>query len=85
MTKSNVLTGKKRVEMALCGGKPEVIPIVPIYDYAYIMNAIGCDVREWITASSDERTGFIEKALLRHPEVDGYFVHEGTSPIIADN
>ena len=73
------MTGKERVEIALRGGRPDLIPIVPIHDYGYIMKAAGRDPREWTTASSDDRTRFIEEGLRLHPEVDGYFVHSGTT------
>ena len=72
------MTGKRRVEIALRGGKPDLIPIIPIYDAGYILKGIGRDVREWITASSDERVGFIEEGMLMHPDIDGYYVHTGT-------
>ena len=35
------MTGKERVAAALRGEKPDRIPIVPIYDYGYLMRHTG--------------------------------------------
>ena len=70
------MNSKERVEIALQGGKPDCVPIVPIYDFAYVMRSTGRDPREWITASAQERIDTIEESFLRH-DVDGIFVHGG--------
>ena len=64
--------------VALEGGRPDRVPLCPIYDFGYVMTCQGRDPREWITASSRQRTCFIEEAFLQH-EVDGYYVHAGTN------
>lgn len=69
---------RERVEIALEGGKPDRVPIVPIYDFGYLTKCTGHDPREYVTASSAERIRLIEEAFLRH-EVDGIFVHSGTT------
>jgi hypothetical protein len=71
-------TPKQRVAIALSGGKPDRIPIMPIYDVGYVAASIGKDIREYLTASSQERISIIEENFLRH-EVDGFFVHAGTN------
>src|SRR3990172_10422645 len=68
----------ERVEIALRGGKPDRVPIVPIYDMGYLMNCLGRDEREYQTASSNERIRIVEESFLRH-EVDGIFTHIGTN------
>lgn len=55
----------ERVEIALRGGRPDVVPIVPIYDYGYIMSSFGRDPREWWTVSAAERGAMIEQSFLR--------------------
>jgi len=72
------MTSKERVEIALQGGKPDVIPIVPIYDMGYVQRCAGRDIREWYTGTSAEHTRSIGEAFLRHlPRLDGIFVHGG--------
>jgi len=78
------MTPRRRVEIALQGGKPDRIPVVPIYDFGYIMRSTGRDPRGWITASAEERITCIEEAFLRH-QVDGYFVHSGCNDNWADS
>ena len=67
---------KERVRTALEGGKPDQVPIVPIYDFGYMMRSTGRDIREWVTASAQDRIDVIEESFLLH-DVDGYFVHVG--------
>jgi hypothetical protein len=74
----------ERVEATLRGCKPDRVPIVPIYDYGYLMSSAGRDIRDYITASGEQRVELIEKNFLRH-EVDGFFVHIGTSGDWAEN
>ena len=49
------MTGKERVAVALRGGKPDRVPIVPIYDLGYVMRSTGRDIREWMTATAASR------------------------------
>lgn len=67
----------ERVETGLNGQKADRIPIVPIYDYGYVMTSIGRDMRSYMTASAKERIEFIEESFLRHKMIDGLFVHAG--------
>lgn len=69
---------KERVEIALKGGKPDRVPIVPIYDIGYVMRSLGRDPRQQITATTEESVQIIEENFLLH-EVDGIFVHYGNS------
>ena len=73
------MTPKAQVDIALRGGKPANVPIVPIYDFGYVMHSIDRDVREYLTAGGAERVQLIEENFLRHREVDGFFVHAGTN------
>jgi len=79
-----MLTPEQRVEVALRGDKPDRVPIVPIYDFGYVMKSIGRDAREYVTATAAERIRIIEESFLRH-EVDGCFVHGGTTDDWANN
>ena len=72
------MNSKERLESALQGGKPDRMPIMPIYDYAYIMNSTGHDPREYHTATAAERIQYLEEGFLRH-DVDGYLVFPGTN------
>ncbi|NQU10980.1 hypothetical protein HQ590_09335 [bacterium] len=72
------MTGRERVEIALRGGKPDRVPVVPIYDCGYVMRSTGRDLREWRTHTGAERIAAIEASFLRH-DVDGVFVHYGTT------
>ena len=73
-----MLTPEQRVEAALRGDKPDRVPIVPIYDFGYVMKCIGRDAREYVTSFAVERIRFVEESFLRH-EVDGCLVHSGTN------
>lgn len=68
---------RERVEIALGGGKPDRVPVVPIYDMGYVTASTGRDAREWVTGPSADRVRMIEESFLRH-DVDGLFVHSGT-------
>ena len=72
------MTPRQRVEIALEGGKPDRVPVVPIYDFGYLMKSIGRDPREYCTHNAAERIQAAEESFLRH-EVDGIFVHGGTN------
>jgi uroporphyrinogen-III decarboxylase len=72
------MTCRERVEVALKGGKPDRVPIVPIYDMGYVMRSIGQDVREYCTHNAAGRLQAIEESFLRH-DVDGIFVHGGAN------
>jgi hypothetical protein len=48
------------------------------YDNGYILRSAGRDVREWRTATAQEKVHMIESAFLRH-DVDGFFVHPGNT------
>lgn len=50
------MTPKKRVEIALRGGKPDRVPIFPIYDMGYVTRSIARDQREWITGGAFDVT-----------------------------
>jgi len=66
----------ERAEIALKGQKPDRVPVIPIYDAGYIMKIAGRNARDFISASGQQRIGYIEKSFLRH-KVDGLFVHPG--------
>lgn len=68
----------ERIQVALSGGKPDRVPILPIYDKGYVFASIGRDPREFLTAPAAERLAVIEQNFLRHA-VDGLFVYEGTN------
>lgn len=68
----------ERTEEAFRGGRPDRVPIVPIYDIGYIAKAAEVDVRTIMTQGGEFRTKIIEKAFLRH-KVDGFFVHRGVN------
>ena len=72
------MTPKQRVEIALRGGRPDCVPLVPIYDIGYVMSSLGRDLREYPTHTADERIRVIEQSFLLH-NVDGFFVHAGTN------
>jgi len=72
------MTSRERVAAALEGGKPDCIPIFPVYDYGYMMASIGRDAREFITASASQRIRLIEESFLRH-DVDGMHVYSGAT------
>ena len=69
---------RERLDVALRGGKPDRMPIMPIYDYAYMMNNTGHDPREYHTATAAERIQYTEGGFLLH-DVDGFFCWPGTS------
>jgi len=71
------MMGKERIAAALRGGKPDRIPILPIYDIGYVLRSTGHDVREWAVATCTERTRIIEESFLLHPDIDGLFIHGG--------
>ena len=71
------MTPKERVAIALRGGKPDRIPIVPIYDMGYVCNSAGADLRMWDLCSADEKIRIIEDNFLLHKGIDGFFVHIG--------
>ena len=70
------MTSKERVRIALEGGKPDKVPVFPIYDCGYILRATGRDLRDWVARGSRERVRIVEDGLLLH-DVDGMFVHAG--------
>ena len=72
------MTPKERANIALRGGRPDRVPIVPIYDVGYIMARLNRDIRYYEIASPDERIAIVEKSLFLH-EVDGIFLHPGTN------
>lgn len=67
-------SARDRVRISLEGGKPDRVPIYPIYDAGYICQISGHDPRAWIASTPAERIEMIERAFLRHP-VDGLFSH----------
>jgi hypothetical protein len=71
------MTGKERIAVALRGGKPDRVPILPIYDIGYVLRGTGRDVREWAIASAAERIRILEDSFLLHREIDGLFIHGG--------
>ena len=66
----------ERVETALRGKMPDRVPIVPIYDWGYVIKLSGADPRKALTATPSERSRYMENAFARH-NVDGCFVHSG--------
>lgn len=72
------MTPRERVRIAMEGGRPDRVPVVPIYDVGYLMRAIGHDPREWAVAGTADKVRFVDEGFLRH-DVDGYFVHDGTA------
>lgn len=73
------MTGKERIAIALQGGKPDRVPILPIYDYNYILNNTGRELRRWALAGAAERVQIVEDSFLLHREIDGLFLHGGGS------
>ena len=71
------MTGKERIAIALQGGRPDRVPILPIYDIGYVLRSTEHDVREWSLATCAERTRIIEESFLLHTDIDGLFVHTG--------
>jgi len=71
------MTGKERIAVALQGGKPDCVPILPIYDIGYVLRSTGHDVREWAIATCAERVRILEDSFLLHRDIDGIFVHGG--------
>jgi uroporphyrinogen-III decarboxylase len=78
------LTGKERIATALQGGKPDRVPILPIYTAAYILTAAGRDPRAWLAGTPEDRLRLMDDTLRIHPEVDGCFVHPGKPADWAD-
>lgn len=78
------MTPKERVAVALRGGKPDRIPIVPIYDMGYICNRLGIDQRRWNLCGADEKIRIIEESFHLHDGLDGFFVHAGNNDEAAD-
>jgi hypothetical protein len=66
------------VDTALHGGRPDRVPIFPIYDIGYVARLSGLDVRSYLFCTPTERLGLLETAFLRH-RVDGFFCHTGIS------
>ena len=66
----------ERVQTALRGRTPDRVPVVPIYDWGYVIKLSGADPRKAITATPSERAEHMENAFVRH-KVDGCFVHSG--------
>ena len=64
------MISKKRIEIAMGGGKPDRVPVFPIYDWGYVARSVGGDIREFIVGSSGQRTEMIRESFLRH-RVDG--------------
>lgn len=77
------MTGKERIEIALRGCTPDCLPILPIYDYGYLLSSTGRDLREWSITSGTERVRIIEESFLLHKEIDGLFVHAGANDELA--
>jgi len=75
------MTGKERIAAALRGGKPDRVPILPIYDIGYVLRSTGHDVREWSLSTSAERTRILEESFLLHRDIDGIFVHAGVNDV----
>ena len=73
------MTSNQRVAIALRGGKPDRVPIVPIFDAGYICRSTGRDLRVLGTCSGAERIAAIEECFLRHPGLDGLHVNSGCS------
>jgi hypothetical protein len=71
------MTSKERVAIALQGGKPDRIPIVPFYDDGYVQKNTGRDVRSWGLCSAREGIQMIEEGFLLHKDIDGMVVHDG--------
>ncbi len=66
----------ERVETALRGLKPDLVPIFPLYNYGYFMSNTKRDKREFLTASGKQRIEYNEQAFLLH-EADGFVVTRG--------
>lgn len=67
---------KERVKIALSGSKPDRAPIVPIFDYGFIMKINHQDPRERFICSNEDLIRYNEQAFLRFA-LDGFFVHFG--------
>ena len=70
------MTGRERLETAIRGGKPDRVPVCPIYDIGYVAACLDLSPRDVLTASREQYADIIEKGFLRH-DVDGYYVHGG--------
>ena len=62
------MTPRERVRIAMEGGKPDRVPVVPIYDVGYLMRAIGRDPREWAVAGTADK---VTEFLLREVKAGG--------------
>lgn len=78
------MTSAQRFKTILSGGKPDRVPTLAIYDWAYIMQSNGNDLRSFITANSKQRIHYIEQGFLKH-NVDAFLVHIGQNNDFADN
>lgn len=72
------MTGRERLEMAIRGGKPDRVPVCPIYDIGYVASCAGLTSRDVVTSSREKYAQIIERGFVQH-DVDGYYVHGGTS------
>jgi hypothetical protein len=70
------MNSRERIETALRGGKPDRVPIMPIYDIGYVYRSIGRDPREYHVIAERDATLNLEQSFLAH-DVDGIFVHRG--------
>lgn len=71
------MTGKERVEIALRGGTPDRVPVVPIFDTGYVLRSTDHDIREGAFLSNDGWIRILEESLLHHPGIDGILLHPG--------
>lgn len=71
------MNSKERVAVALRGGKPDRVPIVPVFDIGYICRSTGRDLRVWDTCGGNELITAIEECFLRHRDLDGLHVCSG--------
>jgi uroporphyrinogen-III decarboxylase len=73
------MNSKQRVALALRGGRPDRVPIVPIFDAGYICRSTRRDPRVLSTCGAAERIRAIEECFLRHSQLDGLHVNSGCS------
>jgi len=72
------MTGKERLETAVRGGKPDRVPVCPIYDIGYIAAGVGLSPRDILMATREQYADIVEHGFVRH-DVDGCYVHGGTA------
>ncbi len=71
------MTGKERMMCFLNGGRPDTIPVCPMFDRDYMIKAAGLGNRNWDEMANPERLAVIEGCYERHRNVDFIFCPTG--------